>query len=493
MEITEASVRQLVEQVLTSLDGKILRAAPGGGIAAPAAPGSATAGSSVATAAAGLGVFSDIDGAIGAARRAHDELMARTLETRTQMIASMRRAVLGNLERLADLAVRETGMGRRQDKVLKNKVAGEMTPGVDDLKPVTFSNDHGLTLVERAPYGVVGSITPSTNPTETIINNAIGMISAGNSVVFNPHPAAKGVSAFTIDFLNRAIVSAGGPANMLCTVAEPTIQSAQRLFEHQEIDLLVVTGGPGVVRAAMQSTKKVIAAGPGNPPCVVDETADLVKAGRDIVNGTGFDNNIVCIDEKEILAVASIADALKAELVNNGAFPLSRSQVDAVTKLVIADPGGPGHEGAPNKEFVGRDACLIARAIGADVPEDTRILLCEVDGEHPLVWTEQLMPVIPLVRCADADAAIDLAFACEHGFRHTAVMHSRNIEKLSRMAKVMNCSLFVKNGSAYNGVGFGGAGFTSWTIASPTGDGLTRATTFSRERRCTLVDYFRIV
>jgi acyl-CoA reductase-like NAD-dependent aldehyde dehydrogenase len=483
MEITEASVRQLVEQVLTGLDGKILRGAAGesGGFAGVTGAGS------------GRGLFPDIDGAVAAARRAHNELMARTLETRSHVIAAMRQAVLKNLERLAELAVQETGMGRKQDKVLKNRVAGELTPGVEDLTPVTFSNDHGLTLVERAPYGVVGSITPSTNPTETIISNAIGMISAGNSVVFNPHPSAKGVAAFTIDFLNQAVASAGGPANLLCTVAEPTIQSAQRLFEHPQIDLLAVTGGPGVVRAAMKSTKKVIAAGPGNPPCVVDETADLVKAGRDIVSGAGFDNNIICIDEKEILAVESIAEALKAELVKNGARQLNRSQVDAVTRVVIADPGKPGHEGAPNKEFVGKDAYLIARAIGVEVPRDTRILLCEVDGEHPLVWTEQLMPVIPLVRCRDADAAIDLAVACEHGFRHTAVMHSRNIEKLSRMAKVMNCSLFVKNGSAYNGLGFGGAGFTSWTIASPTGEGMTRATTFTRERRCALIDYFRIV
>ncbi|UCF99911.1 MAG: aldehyde dehydrogenase EutE [Spirochaetaceae bacterium] len=480
MEITEASVRELVEQVLTSLDGKILRSPS-------RIPGSETGSGSRA------GVFPDIDGAIRAARGAHNELMARTLDTRRKMIAAMRQGVLRNLERLADLAVKETGMGRREDKVLKNRVAAEMTPGVEDLRPVTFSDDHGLTLVERAPYGVVGSITPSTNPTETIINNAIGMISAGNAVVFNPHPSAKGVSAFTIGFLNQAVTSAGGPPNLLCTVAEPTIQSAQSLFEHAEIDLLVVTGGPGVVRAAMKSQKKVIAAGPGNPPCVVDETADLIKAGRDIVSGTSFDNNIICIDEKEILAVDSIADALKEELRKNGAYELNRSQVDAVTKLVIADPGKPGHEGAANKEFVGKDASLIARAIGVTAPADTRILLCEVDADHPLVWTEQLMPVIPLVRCRDADAAIDLAVACEHGFRHTAVMHSRNIEKLSRMAKIMNCSLFVKNGSAYNGLGFGGAGFTSWTIASPTGDGLTRATTFSRERRCALIDYFRIV
>ena len=478
MEITEASVRDLVEQVLLGLDGKILRG---------------TSGSMSSGARGQNGVFADIDSAIRAARVAHNELMGRTLETRREMIASMRRAVLQNLQRLADLAVEETGMGRREDKILKNRVAAELTPGVEDLKAVAFSDDHGLTLVERAPYGVIGSITPSTNPTETIISNAIGMISAGNSVVFNPHPSAKGVSAFTIDFLNGAISSAGGPGNLLCTVSEPTIESAQKLFEHPEINLLVVTGGPGVVREAMKSTKKVIAAGPGNPPCVVDETADLIKAGRDIVSGSGFDNNIICIDEKEILAVDSIADALKTELVKNGAYELNRAQIDAVTRLVIADPGKPGHEGAANKEYVGKNADRIARAIGVEVPEDTRILLCEVDAEHPLVWTEQLMPVIPLVRCKDVDGAIDLAVACEHGFRHTAVMHSRNIEKLSRMAKVMNCSLFVKNGSAYNGVGFGGAGFTSWTIASPTGEGLTRAGTFSRERRCALIDYFRIV
>jgi len=478
MEITEAKVRDLVEQVILSLDEKGLRGAAGFATAAPTSLS---------------GVFPDIEGAIRAARSAYLELMQTSLETRRAMIAAMREAVLKNLERIARLAVEETGMGRIDDKQMKNRVAAEMTPGVEDLQPTAFSDDHGLTLVERAPYGVIGSITPSTNPTETIINNAIGMISAGNSVVFNPHPAAGSVSSFTINLLNSAIASAGGPANLLCTVAAPTIESAQRLFEHPEINLLVVTGGPAVVRAAMKSTKKVIAAGPGNPPCVVDETADLVKAGRDIVSGSGFDNNIVCLDEKEILAVDSIVEDLKTELRKNGAHELTQSETEAVTKLVIAEAGKPGHEGAPNKKWVGKNADQIAAAIGVQVPENTRILLCEVEAEHPLVWTEQLMPVIPLVRCANVDEAIALAVACEHGFRHTAVMHSLNIEKLSKMAKVMNCSLFVKNGSAYNGVGFGGAGFTSWTIASPTGEGMTRARTFSRERRCALIDYFRIV
>jgi len=479
MEINEAAVRALVEQVVRNLQGGLATGVPG----APAA--------AVETGLAG--VFADIDSAATAARRAHEQLMACTLETRRRIIAAMREEGLKHLEEVARLAVEETGMGRAEAKVLKTRIALTSTPGVEDLVPVSYTDDHGLTLVERAPYGVVGSIAPSTNPTETIFNNSIGMVAAGNAVVFNAPPAARKVSARAVGFLNEAILRAGGPANVLCTVAEPTIDTAQKLFEHPLINLLVVTGGPAVVRAAMRSAKKVIAAGPGNPPVVVDETADLVKAGRDIVSGASLDNNLICIDEKEVLAVASIADALKAEMKKHGAFELNAEQTAAVTRLVIKEPGGPGREGQANKDFVGKDAAVIARAIGLEVPAATRLLLCEVGRDHPLVWTEQLMPVLPLVRMANVDEAIDLAVACEHGFRHTAVMHSLNIEKLSKMAKVMNCSLFVKNGSAYNGLGFGGAGFTSWTIASPTGEGLTRASTFTRERRCALIDYFRIV
>jgi len=319
------------------------------------------------------------------------------------------------------------------------------------------------------------------------------MIAGGNSVVFNPHPTAKRSSCLTVSLINQAIVKAGGPPNVLCAVANPTIDSAQTLMTHPKIRLLVVTGGPAVVKTAMNSNKKVIAAGPGNPPCVVDETADLVKAGRDIVNGAGFDNNIVCICEKEILAVSQITDKLKEEMIKNGAYELKGDQIEKVTKLVIADPGKPGHEGAPNKEYVGKNASIIARDIGLDISDQTKILLCEVDRYHPLVWTEQLLPVIPLVRFNHVDEAIDFAVQCEHNFRHTASIHSRNIATLSRMAKLMNCSLFIKNGPNYSGLGFGGAGYTSFTIATPTGEGLTRARTFTRERRCVLVGYFRIV
>ncbi len=440
-----------------------------------------------------IGVFPDINSAIAAAEIAQKELMKLTLDIRTEMIRQMRQTILDNQELLSRKASEETGMGCWRNKVVKHKLVALKTPGIEDLQSVSYTDDHGLTLVERAPYGVIGAITPSTNPSSTIINNSIGMIAAGNSVVFNAHPGAKEVSAITVSLLNEAIIQAGGPRNLLTMIATPTIESAQTLMKHPKINLLVVTGGPAVVRVAMSSGKKTIAAGPGNPPCVVDETADIEKAGKDIVNGASFDQNIVCICEKEVLVVASVADRLKIAMRNNGAYELSRSQIEKLTKLVIAEPGGPGKEGFPNKKYVGKSPQYIARQIGLKLPKSVKLLLCEVGREHPLVWTEQLMPVMPLVRMNNVDDAIDLAVDCEHGFRHTAIMHSLNVKKLSKMARIMNCSIFVKNGPCYAGLGQGGAGFTSFTIASPTGDGLTRARTFTRERRCTLVDYFRIV
>ncbi len=476
MDLTEQDIRSIVEKVVSTIDVR-----PDGDTVLPGVSEDQP------------GVFQSMEEAVRAAEKAQKDLMRMTLEKRREIITGIRKKLLENLEQMSKMAVEEATFGRWEDKVLKNRLAVEKTPGVEDLEPVSYTDDHGLTLVERAPYGVIGSITPCTNPTESIINNGISMVAGGNSVVFNPHPAAKKTSNYVIALINRAVIEAGGPLNLFCTIAAPTIESAQSMMKHPKIRLLVVTGGPAVVRAALDSGKKVIAAGPGNPPCVVDETADIAKAGRDIVRGASIDNNIICVCEKEILAVNSIADELKEAMKQNGAYELNRGQIDEVTKLVIDDPGGPGHEGAANKKYVGRDASVIAGAVGLKVSPDTRLLLCEVDKDHPLVWTEQLMPVIPLVRMSSADEAIDFAVQCEHGFRHTASIHSKNVERLSRMAKVMDCSLFVKNGPNYSGMGFGGAGFTSFTIASPTGEGLTRARTFTRERRCSLIDYFRIV
>ncbi len=433
------------------------------------------------------GVFQTLDEAIAAAKQAHGELARTPLEVRKRMIEEMRSTLRDHVDLLAEWAPKETGLGRASDKRIKNRLVIDKTPGPEFLEPIAYSGDDGLMLVERAPYGVIGAITPTTNPTETIINNGIGMVSGGNSVVFNPHPYAKGCCAKTVNLMNEASVRAGGPANVLTMIAEPTLDSATALMKHKGIQLLVVTGGPAVVKAAMASGKKTIAGGPGNPPAVVDETADLDRAAAGCVAGHSLDNNIICTAEKEILAVDRIADTLKQKMTEHGAYLLPPALTKRLESVVLKD----GH---PNKDWVGKDARLILERIDHPVPGDPRTILVEVDGEtHPFVQNEMLMPVLPLVRVRDAAEGIAMAKRVEHGYRHTAVMYSRNIEALHTMARVMDCSIYVKNAPNFAGLGYGGEGYTSFTIASPTGEGLTTVRNFTRERRCTLKEYFRIV
>lgn len=439
------------------------------------------------------GVFGSIEEAIDAAEKAHLEFLDVKVETRKKILSAMRQIAIDHSEELSRMAVEETGLGRVEDKINKNLLAATRTPGIEDLEPEAVSGDHGLTIVERAPYGVICSITPSTNPSETVINNAIGMVAGGNSVVFNPHPSATRVTLRTIQLLNQAITSQGGPDNLLTCVEKPSIETAQRLMKHPKVRLVVVTGGGAVVKEAMASGKKVIAAGPGNPPVVVDETADLDQAASQIVDGASLDNNIVCVCEKEVLAVESIADQLKAKMLKYGAVEIKGKDLENLAKLVIKEDRGPSRHAVTRREYVGKDAAVFLREIGISGHSDARLIICETPLEHPFVWTELLMPILPIVRVKDADQAILLAKRVEQGFGHTAVMHSTDITRLSKMARFINTTIFVKNGPAYAGLGFGGEGYTSFTIASPTGEGLTSARTFTRMRRCVLVDYFRIV
>ncbi|HCF60649.1 MAG TPA: aldehyde dehydrogenase EutE [Myxococcales bacterium] len=434
------------------------------------------------------GIFEDVDSAVAAARDAHEQLLRLDLETRGKMIQAMREVTARNAEDLSRRAVEETKLGRVEDKIQKNLLVAWKTPGIEILRPISYTGDHGLTLIERAPFGVIAGITPTTNPTETILCNAIGMLAGGNTVVFNVHPSAKRVSRYHVEMLNDAIVAAGGPENCICSVAEPTIESSQALMKHKGTRLVVVTGGPAVVKTAMASGKRAICAGPGNPPCVVDETAHIDRAGREIVKSASFDNNVICILEKEIFAVASIADRLKEAMCAHGAYEVKGEAIRRLEKLVVAEDGAH-----PSKDWVGRDAAKIARAAGIDVPEKTRLLLAEVDAMHPFVQAELLMPVMGFVRVPTVDDAIACALQAEHGFGHTATMHSTNIDNLSRMARAVNTSIFVKNGGALAGLGVDGEGYTSFTIASPTGEGITTALSFTRERRCSLKDSFRIV
>ncbi len=437
------------------------------------------------------GVFERMEDAIEAAYKAQLKLMDMSVEGRNRIISAMRKSIIQRVHDIAKLAVEETGLGKVDDKVGKNLLAAEKTPGTEDIIPKTYTGDYGFTLVEQAPYGVIGAITPSTNPSETVICNGIGMIAAGNSVVFNAHPGAKKVTQLTVRILNQAITEAGGPENLLCVISEPTMDTGKILMTHPKIRLLVVTGGPEIVRIAMGSGKKVIAAGPGNPPVVVDETADIGNAAKCIVDGASFDNNVLCIAEKEVFVVDRVADQLIRSMVGCGAFLLKGEQLESLMSCItVKNSRG---ETVPNKKYVGKDVHVILGAIGVNAPADVKLAIAEVRKDHPLVYMEQLMPVLPIVRVNDVNEAIDEAIKAEQHNYHTAMMHSRDIVNLSKMAKIINTSIFVKNAPSYAGLGMTGEGFTTYTIAGPTGEGITSPVSFTRQRRCVLKDSFRII
>ncbi len=467
-ELSERDISNIVQYVMTELKGHNTSAATGG-------------------------LFTDVNSAVTASQRAQTMWIALPLEKRKEVIAHLRERMREQAQVLAWAAWRETGLGRYEDKIEKNLLVTNKTPGIEDLTPDAWSGDHGLSLVERAPFGVIGSITPVTNPIATVINNSIAMIAGGNGVVFNPHPSAKECSGRTVAAINQAIIEAGGPANLVAGIANPTVESAQALMKSPGTALTLVTGGGAVVDVAMQSGKRAICAGPGNPPIVVDETADIEQAARDIIKGASFDNNIICIDEKTLIVVDSIADKLIAALRGRGSYILSRDEITRLDKVIFAEPVKPGRATGLNKKMVGQNPSVILKEIGVTIGDEVRLAIAQVPRDHTLVWTEQMMPILPLVRVPDADAAIDFAIATEGGRKHTAVMHSRHLDHLSRMAKEINVSIFVKNGPCLAGLGYGGEGFTSFSIAGYTGEGMTRPRTFTRERRCVLVDAFRIV
>ncbi len=467
------------------------RVASGKPVTCAASP--AAAAPAIATANRGDGIFPTIDEAVNAAWDAYQQYREMGLDRRFKIIDRIRESMRDNAERLARMAWEETGLGRPEDKHVKNLLVTNKTPGPEDLEPRTWSGDRGLTITEWAPFGVVAAITPTTNPTATIINNTIAVVSAGNGLVFNVHPSAKGVSVECVRLINRCITEAEGPPNLVTCIPEPTLESAQALMVHPRARLLLVTGGPGVVQAALATSKRAITAGPGNPPIVVDETANLDLAGREIVRGASFDNNVICTDEKEIIAVDSVADRLIEAMCAHGAVRVPDDKLTQLERTIFKQLGEPNKPGKINPKWIGKNAGLILREIGIPAGDDVRLAVVEVPTHHSLVWTEQMMPVMPVARVANVELAIDLAVRAEHGFCHTACIYSRNVDTITKMARAINVSIFTANGPTLAGLGQGGEGYTSFSIASPSGEGMTRPRSFSRERRLAIAGGLRIV
>lgn len=437
----------------------------------------------------GYGLFSTIEEAIEASGKAQKKLLYTGMADRQKYVDVIRKTVLNkeNLELISRLAVEETEIGCYEHKLIKNRLAAEKTPGTEDLISEAVTGDNGLTLIEYCPFGVIGAITPTTNPTETIINNSISMIAGGNTVLFSPHPRAKKVSRLLVKMLNKALIEAGAPSDLISMVEEPSLENTEKMISNPKVRLLVATGGPSIVKKVLSSGKKAIGAGAGNPPVVVDETADIKKAAKDIVDGCSFDNNVPCIAEKEVFAVDSICDHLIQYMKDNGAYLMTdRQQIEELKALITTEKGGP------KTSFVGKSAVYILDQLGVKVPDSVRVIIMEVPKDDLFVQEEMMMPILPIVRVSDVDTAIEYAYEAEQGNRHTAIMHSQNVEKLSKMAKILETTIFVKNAPSFAGIGAGGEGHTTFTIAGPTGEGLTSARSFCRKRKCVLADAFSI-
>ena len=410
------------------------------------------------------------------------------VERRCQIIAQIRADLRPHAEELAQMALTETGMGNLADKITKKKLAIEKTPGPESITARAITGDKGLVLEEYAPYGVIASITPSTNPVATIIHNCICMISGGNAVVFAPHPNAVRCTLKTVEIIADTLRSCGAPEGLVSALNKPSMENLEKLMKHPKVRLISATGGPGVVDAALRSGKPAIGAGPGNPPVLVDETADLNKAALGVVNGAAFDNNLLCVCEKELIVVNCVADELKKRMLENGAHELKdRNQIELLKKAIINEKGGV------NKAFVGKDATYILEKIGIKVPASVKLILVETDESHPFVQEELLMPVLPMIRVPNFKEGLAMAKRVEHGFHHSAIIYSTNIDHMSVMAREMETTMFVKNAPAYASLGADSDCPVTLTIATATGQGATAPASFCRLRRCVLHGAFRII
>ena len=467
-QIDEKQIEEIVSQVLSTLQQN--------GPVTTAQPAVSTGASS-----SRAGVFGTAAEAIAAAKTAQAALVKLGFAKRREIIEAIKEVSLANAKRLADLAVQDTKMGNAAHKVMKNEGAVTLSPGVEDLLSEAVSGDSGTLLIEYVPFGVINSITPTTNPTSTVINHAIIMLAAGNAVVFSPHPNARDCTEETMHVINEAIVKAGGPANLLTSVANASLRTAKEIMDHADIAMVVATGGASVVRAALSSGKKTIAAGPGNPPAIIDETAEIQEAAKHVIAGTSFDNNLLCIGEKALFVIESVANETIRELTRSGGHLLNANQREALEAVVTEN-------GESNKEYIGKDAMTILNAAGITAPAETVAIVVEVPADHGFVINEYLMPILPVVRCRDFDEALAGAVRAEGGRGHTAVLHTNNTKRITQFSKAMDCSVTVINAPSYASCGLEGEGYLAMTIAGPTGEGFTRPRTFTRQRRLTLAN-----
>jgi aldehyde dehydrogenase len=498
--VNETLIRDVVSEVLGRLNGSVITPKP----AASPAPAKAdcgcgekkhvSGGSISANGRGKYGVFQDANEACAAAHEGFLQLRQKGVAARIKVVEIVKAMAEANAAEWGRIEFEETKIGRLDHKIAKLNLI-KLVPGVEWLRPDARSGDHGITLEEYTPFGLVAAITPSTHSIPTLSGNIVNIVAAGNSVVFNAHPSAAKCAAMAVREYNKAIERETGIQNLITIIETPTLDSFGAICKHEAVRLLCVTGGPAVVKAAMQSGKRAICAGPGNPPVLVDDTCCTTRAAKAIISGAAFDNNLLCIGEKEVFVLDSVADKLMQRMSENGAVKLNSTQLERLTKAAFTFKEGQG-AGCPhasvNRDFIGKDVSVLAKAAGAEVRADTQLLFAETDADHAFVQEEQMMPMIPIVRVKSVEEGIERSLQAEHNYKHTAIIHSHDVENITAMARALDTTLFVKNGPSPAGLGLGGEGYLSFSVATPTGEGITNPKTFTRVRRCVMVDNLRI-
>jgi len=491
LQLDEQAVRSIVEDVMRSLGrSPVISPAPAPAMvaasAAPVAPAARCSGPR-------QGVFDDVDEACAAAQEAFEQLKAKGMAGRAKVVDIVKTLCTDKAAEWGKFEFEETKIGRLEHKIEKLQIV-KLVPGVEWLKPYGLSGDHGITMEEYTPFGVIGAILPVTHSIPTLSGNVINIVAAGNAVVFNPHPGGARSAALAVRTFNEAIRAELGIENLVCTIEKPSLESFDALAKNEVVRLLCVTGGPAVVNAAMKSGKRAICAGPGNPPVLVDGTGCLHKAARDILQGGAFDNNLLCIGEKQVFVLAAVFEKFLEGLRAAGAVQLNAAQLATLTAAaftVTKDAGGCSHA-AVNRKLIGADAAVLARHAGTSAPHHTPMLFAETEVGHEFVLEEQMMPMLPVVRVKNVEQGVEFAKRSEHGYKHSAIIHSLNVDHMTMMARALDTTLFVKNGPSVAGLGLGGEGYLSYSIATTTGEGITTPQTFTRTRRCVMVDNLRI-
>ncbi|MBE6050565.1 MAG: bifunctional acetaldehyde-CoA/alcohol dehydrogenase [Clostridium sp.] len=367
-------------------------------------------------------------------------------------------AIAANTQRirLAKLAVEDTGMGIVEDKVIKNHFAAEYIYNqYKDMKTcgvVEENKTFGVTKIAE-PIGVVAAVIPTTNPTSTAIFKTLIALKTRNAIIISPHPRAKKSTIEAAKVVLEAAVKAGAPEGIIGWIDEPSLELSQEVMK--EADIILATGGPGMVKAAYSSGTPALGVGAGNSPAIIDETADIKMAANSILLSKTFDNGMICASEQSVVVVEDVYDAVKKELVDRGAYLLKGEEVDKVRKVILNE------KGALNANMVGQSAYNIAKLAGLEIPKSAKILLGEVtkvELEEPFSH-EKLSPVLAMYKAKDFNDAVEKADKLIElgGLGHTSILYTNEIKSQDRIAtfgaRMKTCRTLINMPAAQGAIG----------------------------------------